>query len=869
MESGEQENNGNHGADPFDEDSLSSCLPEIYDIFEEPVLFPHVGEQYQVEIPPVGETKSYDDDEMPAINKFGIGLPIPVTWVQYVVDDTKIKCEKEEVSALNIVPGMEGSAHLHNDSKFQVDYKFNTRGSALENPKLAGQLHRFACKAEFLNTSQQDALVAYSANHVMGDNDQNDYCISLLQRREDGNFYPLPGLPTHSWSDAEEQSFLLSLYIFGKNLIQVKKFMETKRMIDVLSFYYGKFYRSDAYHRWSECRKIKSRRSIHGQRIFTGWRQQELLSRIVNSSHKELQDTLLEATKSFNEGRSTLENFVFKLKAAVGLQVLVEAIGIGKGTHDLTGVALDHARANTSIPLHPEIPVGRACSSLSSAEIIKFLTGHFRLSKARSNDLFWEAVWPRLLAKGWHSEQPRNHGSLGFKNSLVFLVPSVKKFSKKRLVKGTHFFDSVSDVLSKVASDPKLLELDADGTKGGCSVKEENGWAVDAKMYRNGSSNHQHHFYLHPRRPSCNLERMKFTVVDTSLAEREGSFKLMEVRSLPLGANSSVDPSVNSQESRSDSSSETEDSTDISDDKDDSNSGSVTQKRPEDNRASQSDLPKILKPFPNAASTNGYASGDKCLVRLNNDKTLEVRSRCQNGQRVRPGQSNDSASTIKRRKLAACSKGTDRRTCSVIKRIRRDQRQMNSKPDPIKAPDTLLCDASPFQKKTNLYHNSESKAENDIVGQTNIPEDNKLQSRTFFDLNNLPTDADVAESSSNELKAEGFSQSSAGKQSADSNDAPVDEQSSTGFRRHSTRNRPPTAKALEALASGLLGTKRSVRPFNSTGRPSRKARKAYEEPGPVIAANLVDVASSTLSMSVAETVSKDYDESASKPLGAP
>lgn len=574
----------------------------------------------------------------------------------------------------------------------------------------------------------------------------------------------------------------------------------------------------------------------------------------------------MQAAKTFNEGRSTLEIFVFKLKGEVGLQVLVDAIGIGKGTQDLTGVSLDHVRTNPTIPLHPEIPVGRACSSLTAADIIKFLTGDFRLSKARSNDLFWEAVWPRLLARGWHSEQPRDPGSLGFKNSLVFLVPGVKKFSRKRLVKGKHFFDSVSDVLSKVALDPKLLELDVEGVKSGCSVKEGNGWDADANVYRNGSSNNPHYFYLHPRRPSCNSERMKFTIVDTSLVRRDGSFKVIEVRSLPLGAISNYDPFADSQESTSESSSETEDSTDSSDDEDDSRPGSISEKNPEDNLTSKSELPKTSMPFSNATTANGCAPGDKGLVRLKVDKTVEVM--CQDSRRVRSVQLNLSPPTIKRRKLTACSRGTDRRTCSVAKRIQRDKQQMNSKPGPFKASDILFPEGSPFQQKTNLYQNSKSKAENDIFGQTNLPEDN-LQTQTIFDLNNLPPDADVTESSSNELKAKELLQSSAGKQLIgnevslqDSNDAPVDELPSTGIRRQSMRNRPPTAKALEALANGLLGTKRSWRPSNSTSRSSRKAMKAYEEPVSVIAASLGDAASSTLSMSVADTVSKDCDESA-------
>ncbi|XP_028550017.1 uncharacterized protein LOC110102088 [Dendrobium catenatum] len=573
------------------------------------------------------------------------------------------------------------------------------------------------------------------------------------------------------------------------------------------------------------------------------------------------------ATKTFNEGRATLEKFVSKIKTAVGLHVLVEAIGIGKGTQDLTGVALDHVRANPAISLHPEIPVGRACSSLTSADIIKFLTGDFRLSKARSNDLFWEAVWPRLLARGWHSEQPRDHGSLRFKNSLVFLVPGVKKFSRKRLVKGTHFFDSVSDVLSKVASDPKLLELDVEEVKSGSRVKEGNGWDADAKVCQNGSSsNRLRHCYLHPRRPSCNSERMKFTVVDTSLVPREGSFKVMEVRSLPLGVNSSYDPFADSQESRSESSSETGDSTDISDAEDDSNSGAFVEKKPEDNGTTQFELPRSLIPFPNAATSNGFALDDKHFVRLKDDTTVELR--CQNSWRVRSGQANCSAPTIKRRNLTACNRGTDRRVCSVIKNIQLDKREI-SKAVRTKAAGTFFPDASPFQEKTNLYHNFMSKEVNGLAGMKNLPED-KLKSRTSFDLNNLPPDAVVAESSSNEFKTEDLPQSSAGKQHVgnevsiqNSNYVPADEHPSTGIRRQSTRNRPPTAKALEALASGLLGTKRSWRPSNSIGRPTRKARKTYK-PASVAAANPSNLPSSSLSMRVPEIVSKDYVESTSK-----
>lgn len=112
--------------------------------------------------------------------------------------------------------------------------------------------------------------------------------------RQNVEYSLLPNSPTLTWSDAEAQSFLLGLYIFGKNLIQLRQFLGSKTMGDILSYYYGKFYGSDAYCKWSQCRKIKSRRGIIGQRIFTSWRQQELLSRLMPTIPIEAQHLLSE-----------------------------------------------------------------------------------------------------------------------------------------------------------------------------------------------------------------------------------------------------------------------------------------------------------------------------------------------------------------------------------------------------------------------------------------------------------------------------------------------------------------------------------------------------------------------------------------------
>ncbi|XP_020573539.1 uncharacterized protein LOC110019966 [Phalaenopsis equestris] len=433
------------------------------DIFGDPILSPCVGDDYQVEIPSMlVDSLHLRASELPCKT----GLSIPIMWVH--TDDAKREL-KDYCTSLGSRCLSNGFNHSH-------------------LPSLCSVL-----KAE------------------------------IMQINECNGCSPLPESRVSLWSEEEIQSFLLGLYIFRKNLVQVKKFIGCKDMKDVLSFYYGKFYRSEAYHRWADCRKSRSRKCIQGQRIFTGWRQQELLSRLLMGMPKEEQDLLIEATKAFNEGKSSLEELVFTLKAAVGVVALVEAVAIGKGKQDLTGFMLDPNRTNQPILSRAaEIPTGKACSTLALNDIIKFLTGDFRLSKAKSNDLFWEAVWPRLLARGWHSETPKHFCT---KNTIVFLIPDVRKFSRK-LVKGDQYFDSVMDVLSKVASDPQLLELTTEGEEGNVIA---NGESLTAAY------NHRHPSYLRSRFADCNADFIKFTVVDTSLVDvAAGSSKLRGLRSLPF-----------------------------------------------------------------------------------------------------------------------------------------------------------------------------------------------------------------------------------------------------------------------------------------------------------------------------------------------
>lgn len=231
----------------------------------------------------------------------------------------------------------------------------------------------------------------------------------------------------------------------------------------------------------------------------------------------------MQSSRYFVAGKISFEEYIFKIKDTVGIHMLLEAVGIGKGKQDLTGTALEPIKNNHVISFRPEVPIGKACSSLTASEIIKFLTGNFRLSKARMNDLFWEAVWPRLLARGWHSEQP--------KLSLVFLVPGIEKFSRS-LVKGNQYFDSVSDVLKNVASNSGILELDNEPPKGSESEDRKDRWDLPKSQGPNDLPNKQHHHYLLPRSVNGSRDLRKFTIVDTSMLLVAEKPKVRELRSL-------------------------------------------------------------------------------------------------------------------------------------------------------------------------------------------------------------------------------------------------------------------------------------------------------------------------------------------------
>ncbi|KAJ1417120.1 SANT domain [Sesbania bispinosa] len=482
-----QQNDNDDFMENASNDPLSSS--DISSIVGAPQVNPRVGHEYQVEVPSM--IKESDrlqllmnpaDSEVVHDNSlsFAIGLPVPVTWIHNEVKDGDIDGTVNAVE-----PEKATDVKKNGISDNGEELKPNTFQSVMTIDGKSGQLGK-----------------------------SKKYVIA-------------PGRLSNSWSDADAKSFLLGLFIFGKNFIQIRRFLENKEMGEILSFYYGKFYKTVEYHRWSECRKMKGRKCMIGQKLFTGRRQDELLRRLIHHVSEESQVTLLQVSKSYVEGRASLEEYTSSLKSTVGLGILVEAVGIGKEKEDLTSLAVDLGKNNRVF----SAPTSKAWSSLGTSDIMKLLTGGFRLSKTKSNDLFWEAVWPRLLARGWHSEQPKNQGYVSSKGHLVFLIPGVKKFSRRRLVKGDHYFDSVSDVLSKVVAEPNLLELEEEAKVGSCNDNEpEKGSDEDDQF------DYHRQCYLKPRASTYNEDHIKFMVIDTSLVHGGKSSDLREWKSVPVNS---------------------------------------------------------------------------------------------------------------------------------------------------------------------------------------------------------------------------------------------------------------------------------------------------------------------------------------------
>ncbi|KAL2229773.1 uncharacterized protein LOC105171501 [Sesamum indicum] len=773
---------------------LSDSYDEV-DRFGEPEIPPRIGNEYQVELPPlIGEfgymsrSRKSGDAETGAhtLQNFLIGLPIPLAWISGLKHD------------------MLGS---HSSSITSSDFMLSDSKNVTKTETSFSEIEpsHDSCKPmeELQDLSTADKVRKCSA----------------------AGYLLVPGLFDEYWSAAEKDGFLLGLYIFEKNFVEVRRFVGTKDMGALLSFYYGQFYGTQEYRRWSECRKMKNKKVIYGQRIFSGVRQQELLSRILPRVSEECRNALLEVSKTFGDEKMSLADYVSSLKAMVGMNILVEAVGIGKGKQDLTGMALEPSRSNQVIPARPEIPTGKACSSLTTTEIIKFLSGDYRLSKARSNDLFWEAVWPRLLARGWHSEQPKDQGYVaGSKHCLVFLMPGVKKFSRRKLVKGDHYFDSVTDVLSKVAKNPGLIELDAEEDH---DSKKKEDYERTKERKSEQDDNHlptrQQHCYLQPRTPNRSTAIIKFTVVDTSLSDG----KVRELRTVPSEISNAFIASDHIEDSDDDTPGETTDESDTSDTimLDASVTDNVSLKTTEsDDKLFPGKKDQDVSVSCQDARTVNPDESATLLPDLKNTKDLQRNKQSKKvtksllSRKVKQGNVDHMAPMNKRRRiLNACR--MDETSSGLLPswtapRLENGMSSCSSSVHEIT--ENLSSQVGLCQDKLSSTSSSRGSPAESI-------ENHQMQ--TLIDLN-VPQVSPESENCGF-MTESNKDQGNTSKKLDDRRlpistaaEARCEQQSEVYPRRHSTRNRPPTTRALEALADGYLTVNRK----RKVNRPSQHVR---------------------------------------------
>lgn len=245
----EYENCGEAGVFPQIE---SNCY-DAGEEFGEPEILPRIGDEYQVELPPLIEEPNhiaYAEVGYHCLQDFFVGLPIPLIWID---------CGKNE------------------GPRMVVDYKH----PYYKNVIGIGTLCNGGAQPSHDSVKSKGEIKSLLAE------EKNQMCM-------DEGLLLVPGSLSERWSDAEKAIFLLALYIFEKNFVEVRRFVGCKDMGAILSFYYGEFYGSDAYHRWLEGRKTRSKKCVYGQRIFSGSRQQEFLSRLLPKISEECKSSLLE-----------------------------------------------------------------------------------------------------------------------------------------------------------------------------------------------------------------------------------------------------------------------------------------------------------------------------------------------------------------------------------------------------------------------------------------------------------------------------------------------------------------------------------------------------------------------------------------------
>jgi hypothetical protein len=284
MEAIEVEDSGEH------QQSLEVSLASDV-IYEDAPVCPCIGSEHQAEIPNLcTEDERHQlmssslESMLPGFDfPVTIGLAVPVVWAPSEVhkeeglenhsseNEAKASCQDEDGRVTSVCP----TSNCTGD-----------RDSAYQDPDPVVPVDHIEPGS---NRAPDGNLAPYSTREGL------DLANKPMTKQvEVDQFTLLPYSSTSIWSDIEAECFLLGLYIFGKNLSLLSRFVGNKTVGDVLCYYYGKFYKRAAYKRWSDCRKARTRRCILGERIFTSWRQQEIISRLKSVVLKEAHDSLAE-----------------------------------------------------------------------------------------------------------------------------------------------------------------------------------------------------------------------------------------------------------------------------------------------------------------------------------------------------------------------------------------------------------------------------------------------------------------------------------------------------------------------------------------------------------------------------------------------
>ncbi|KAK1387603.1 SANT domain-containing protein [Heracleum sosnowskyi] len=617
-----------------------------------------------------------------------------------------------------------------------------------------------------------------------------------VKKKSDLCYALVPGICSDSWNDLEEASFLLGLYLLMKKFVPLTKFIASKKMGETLFFYYTKFYRSTEFSRWSARTKGRKGKCEDGKWLLSGLRRKELLSRLLPQVSEECQRTLREVTKTFAKKDMSLITYVFLLKSSVGLKTFVDAVAIGKGDEDLTSMVIRPV----------QIPVGEACSGLTHAEIVKFLTGGYSLTNDQCSDLFWGAVWPRLLARGWQSELPKNRAYCKSQmDSLVFLSPGVEKFSRK-LVKGDHYFVSLTDVLSKVSSKPELLELQTDYDEG--EKKEDKGLIVETTEQEKLPKKRR--CYLQPQTPITDMDVMTFTVVDTSLGN--GIFlKFEESKTFPVDMSNKKIVSRDS-------------------DMDTSEPSDCSQKMLADQEKSSTTHAKFLpgtgKLYDGSADQLVQIEGPDSMKPV--ERTKEQKNMYDNeqarkavdiqlSQKLKGNNVDTSLSVTKRRRTTTAAAysneelGSGRSTFPLGPKFGDLVLGSGSSSSDVHDPNSIAC-SQVGSSKIRLAFTSSPKGSPSWSTRGSNDQENS-QSHMFVDLKypqqavDFPGDVLLTDSTNMQ---DGITTTQPDNSCALKTSAYIsipEQPSDMNSRRKGTRNRPPTARALEALVNGDLTAK--------------------------------------------------------------